>query len=172
MADADAQDQEKTAVPVAEPQFSIQRIYLKDASLESPAAPQVFAEKWAPKIQLDVNTSRSKLSDELYEVVLKVTVTASQNDKPVMLIEIQQAGLFVCKGFQEDQIQAILSSNCPDILFPYAREAVDTLAVKASFPPFALAPMNFQALFKQAVQQQQEEAKAKAQAAAATETNH
>ncbi len=164
MADAETPNQEQAPAPT----FSIHRLYLKDASLEVPGAPNIFKEAWAPKVQLDVNSGKSKVDEGLYEVVLKITLTASQNDKPAVLIEVHQAGLFVCKGMPEEQIQMVLSTACPDILFPYAREAVDALAVKASFPPFALAPMNFEALYKQALKQQQ----AQAQADAAVETNH
>lgn len=152
MADNQAQDKNPAQAPAQ--QFSIQKIYLKDASLEVPSAPQVFQTKWMPKIQLDVNTSAAKIGEEQHEVVLRVTVTASQEDKPALLIEIQQAGIFVCKGMKPDQLRMALGSFCPDILFPYARESVDALAVKAGFPPLALAPMNFEALFKHAMQQQ------------------
>ena len=148
-------------------QFAIQRIYLKDASVETPGAPEIFKEKWQPKIQLDVNNQAKSIGGDLQEVVLKITVTALQNDKPVLLIEVQQAGLFLCKGIGEEQLGVIISTICSEILFPYAREAIDNLAVKASFPPFALAPMNFKALYQQAQMQQ-----AQAQAEAAVSSSH
>lgn len=137
-----------------EPQFAIQRIYLKDVSFETPAGIKVFTQKWEPRIQLDVNTRTDKVAEDSHEVVLRVTLTARQNDEALVLIEVEQAGIFVCKGLTEEQKRHVLSTRAPDILFPYLRETVDNLAVKGSFPPFMLAPMNFDALYKQALEKQ------------------
>ena len=141
-----------------EQQFAIQRIYLRDTSLEMPLGVAIFTGKWAPSIQLDVNTRAEKLSDNQHEVVLSLTVTAKQDDKVAMLIEVQQAGIFLCQGLNEEQLRHVLATNCPDILFPYARETIDSLAVKASLPPLMLSPMNFSELYRQALIQQQQKA--------------
>lgn len=143
---------------VQEQQFAIQRIYLKDASLEMPAGVAVFSGKWSPNIQLDVNTRAEKLGESQHEVVLSLTVTAKQEDKIAMLVEVQQAGIFLCKGLSDEQLRQVLATACPDILFPYARETIDSLVVKASLPPLMLAPMNFSELYRQALIQQQKAA--------------
>jgi preprotein translocase subunit SecB len=135
--------------------FTIQRIYLKDASLETPLGIAVFSGKWAPKIQLDVNTRTEKVGEDLHEVVLTLTATALQENKTALLVEVQQAGIFLCKGISVENLRHVVSTVCPDILFPYAREAIDALVIKASFPPLMLAPMNFDALYKQALLQQE-----------------
>ena len=137
-----------------EPQFAIQRIYLKDASFETPAGIKAFAQKWEPRIQLDVNTRSEKVAEDGHEVVLRVTLTARQNEETLLLVEVEQAGIFVCKGLTDEQKRHVLGTRAPDILFPYLRETIDNLAVKGSFPPFMLAPMNFDALYKQALEQQ------------------
>lgn len=146
----------------AEAQFAIQRVYLKDASFETPAGLDAFTRKWEPKVQLDVNTRSEKVGDHSYEVVLNVTLTAAQEEQTLLLIEVQQAGIFSCKGMEEAQLRQILSTRAPEILFPYMRETVDALAVRGSFPAFMLAPMNFDALYQQALQQQQAESGAQA----------
>ena len=140
-------------------QFAIQRIYLKDASLETPLGVASFSGKWAPNIQLDVNTPAEKVVEDAHEVVWSLTATARQEDKVALLVEVQQAGVFVCKGISEDQLRHTLATICPEILFPYAREAIDAFVIKASFPRLMLAPMNFEALYRQALlQRQQQEA--------------
>lgn len=136
-----------------EVQFAIQRVYLKDVSFETPQGAKAFTQKWEPKIQLDVNTRTERLDDDHHEVVLRVTLTATQNDKPLLLIEVNQAGIFLCRGLSNEQLRQVLSTRAPEILFPYMREAVDALAVRGSFPAFMLAPINFDALYQQAVQQ-------------------
>lgn len=135
-------------------QFSVQRIYLKDASFETPQGPSVFTQKWEPRVQLDVNTRTDKLDDDHYEAVLRVTLTAEQNEKAVLLIEVEQAGIFFCRGLTDEQLRHVLATRAPEILFPYLRETVDSLAVKGSFPAFMLAPINFDALYQQAMEQQ------------------
>jgi len=142
-----------------EQHFSIQRIYLKDTSLETPMGVSVFSGAWAPQIQLDVNTRAELIAEGLHEVVLSLTVTAKLEDKVALLVEVKQAGIFACKGLDDAQLRQILATMCPDILFPYARETIDALVVRASFPPLMLAPMNFDALYKQALEQQAQNAK-------------
>ena len=128
--------------------FSIARVYTKDLSLESPKAPKVFEQQWNPKLGLEVDVTNEQLSETLYEVVLKLSVTVKTDDDDAFLIEIQQAGVFVIDGFDEDTVEHVLGSMCPNILFPYARETIDSLAVKAKFPAPMLAPINFVALLE------------------------
>ena len=132
-----------------EQNFSIARIYTKDLSLESPRAPQIFEKQWNPKLGLEVDVLNEKLNETLYEVILKLGVTVKTDDEVAFLIEIQQAGVFVLQGFDEQTIEHILGSMCPNILFPYARETIDSLAVKATFPAPMLAPINFDAFMEQ-----------------------
>lgn len=132
-----------------EQNFSIARIYTKDLSLESPRAPQIFEKQWNPKLGLEVDVLNEKLNDTLYEVILKLGVTVKTEDEVAFLVEIQQAGVFVLQGFDEQTIEHILGSMCPNILFPYARETIDSLAVKATFPAPMLAPINFDAFMEQ-----------------------
>ena len=132
-----------------EQNFSIARIYTKDVSLESPRAPQIFEKQWNPKLGLEVDVLNEKLNDTLYEVILKLGVTVKTDDDVAFLVEIQQAGVFVLQGFDEQTIEHILGSMCPNILFPYARETIDSLAVKATFPAPMLAPINFDAFMEQ-----------------------
>ena len=132
-----------------EQNFSIARIYTKDLSLESPRAPQIFEKQWNPKLGLEVDVLNEKLNDTLYEVILKLGVTVKTDDEVAFLVEIQQAGVFVLQGFDEQTIEHILGSMCPNILFPYAREIIDSVAVKATFPAPMLAPINFDAFMEQ-----------------------
>lgn len=148
-----------------EQQFSLQKLYLKDSSFESPLSPAVFTQQWRPQIKLDLSISNNKLSDENYEVVLKLTLTASLEDKTALLIEIKQAGVFLIKGLDEETLRQVLAIGCANILFPYAREAIDNLALKGGFPPFQLQPINFEAMYLQQAQKQQA-------APAQTEANH
>ncbi len=141
-----------------QPQFALQRIYVKDLSFESPRAPLVFQEKWAPQVKMDVNTSAKKVKDDIYEVVLTLTITVENNDEAAYLAEIQQAGVFAIKGLDEANLQHTIGAFCPNILFPYARETVDSLMMRGSFPPMHLAPVNFDAIFAEAKKRQAEQA--------------
>ncbi len=136
-----------------EPQFSILRVYLKDASFEIPNAPQIFTDNWEPEINLQLNTAVSAVDSDIYEVVLNVTVTAKQGDKTGFLAEVQQAGLFTLKGFDDAQKGPMLGSYCPNTLYPFAREAISDLVVKGGFPQVLLAPINFDALYAQNIDQ-------------------
>jgi len=138
----------------------MQRIYVKDLSFESPNAPTVFQEQWKPQVNLDLNTGHSKVSDNQYEVVLSLTVTAKIEEKVAYIVEIQQAGVFLVTGVDPQQLGHMLGAYCPTILFPYAREAIDNLVSRGSFPALMLAPVNFDAIYAQALQRKQEEAKA------------
>lgn len=141
----------------AQPQFALKRVYLKDASLETPNTPQIFTHDWQPEVGLDVNTKTSALEQDHYEVVLSLTVTVKTKDETAFLVEVQQAAIFQLAGFEQAQLQHTLAVFCPNLLFPYAREAIDNLATKASFPALMLAPINFDALYAQKLQQAQGE---------------
>lgn len=143
------------------PEFSIQRIYIKDFSLESPHAPAIFLEEWQPEVNLDIENNANKIEDNVYEVVLKLTVTVKSGDKTAFLIEISQAGIFGVDHFPDDQIKPLLGSFCPNVLYPYAREVVTNAAVKAGFPQLYLTPVNFDALYEQHLQSQSGDGEAK-----------
>ncbi|MCE0492015.1 protein-export chaperone SecB [Pantoea sp. Mb-10] len=139
-----------------EMQFQIQRVYTKDVSYEAPNAPQVFQKEWEPEVKLDLDTASSQLADEVYEVVLRVTVTATVGEDTAFLCEVQQAGIFTISGIEGTQMAHCLGAYCPNILFPYARECVTSLVSRGTFPQLNLAPVNFDALFMNYLQQQGE----------------
>lgn len=155
-------------------QFNLQRIYIKDVSFETPAGVEAFKQQWAPKVNLDLNTRNAKLEDDLFEVVLSLTITAKNgsNEDTVFLAEVQQGGIFHMTGFEPQALHQLLGTVCPNILFPYAREAVDNLVTKGSFPALMLAPVNFDALYQQAMQQAAAEAKAKQEQGEASPAAH
>ena len=130
--------------------FILQRIYLKDASFESPRSPDSFLKQWKPKVNMEMNTRNSTLSDDNYEVVLSLTITVKDEaDETVYLVEVQQAGIFLIQGMEGEALQVALGSYCPNVLFPYARETIDGIVTKGSFPPLMLAPVNFDAIYQQ-----------------------
>jgi preprotein translocase subunit SecB len=132
-----------------QPQFGIQRIFTKDLSFESPNAPEIFRKEWKPQVKLDLNTATRALDSEAFEVVLTLTVSAKIEDQTAFLCEVQQGGIFTVSGFPEETRDQMLGAYCPNILFPYAREAIDNAVVKGSFPALMLAPVNFDALYMQ-----------------------
>ena len=134
----------------SEPHLGIERIYLRDLSFESPQAPEVFALEWKPQVEMDIQTRFRPLDDERFEVVLTLTLETQSNEHVVLVVELQQAGVFRIRGMDETLQQRTLSVTCPAVLFPYARETIDTLVTKGTFPPFMLAPMNFDALYTEA----------------------
>ncbi len=133
-----------------EQQFAIQRIYIKDLSVECPNSPEIFLDEWEPELNLDLSVDGKKeLSDGVREVVLTVTATVKVKDKTAFLVEVKQAGIFTLAGFPEDQYKHLVGSFCPNILYPYAREVVTDAVVKAGFPQLYLAPVNFDALLEE-----------------------
>ena len=142
------------------PQFNIQRIFTKDVSFETPNSPGVFQKEWNPEVKLDLDTRSNKLADDVYEVILSLTVTAQNGEETAFLCEVQQAGIFSISGLSEPQLAHSLGAYCPNVLFPYARELVGSLVNRGTFPQLNLAPVNFDALFAQYVQQRQAEAQA------------
>ena len=138
-------------------QFAIQKIYLKDVSFESPNSPQAFTDgEWKPQINVQINSSHQAIADDTYEVLLNITVTAKHNENTAFLVEVKQAGIFTLSGFPEENLGGMLGAYCPETLFPYAREAVSEFISKGGFPQLLLAPVNFNALYSQQMQQQSE----------------
>ncbi|MCP4187530.1 MAG: protein-export chaperone SecB [Gammaproteobacteria bacterium] len=139
--------------------FSIQKIYVKDVSFESPATPKVFQfQKWEPKIDLNLNNQHSSLDNDSYEVILSITATVNQEDKTAFLVEVKQAGIFVIQGFNEQDRNYLLGSQCMNILMPYAREVISDMTTRGGFPPLILSPVNFDALYQQHLDRQKNQA--------------
>ena len=155
--------------------LNLERIYVKDISFESPQAPDVFRKPWQPKINFDLNSGAVPIANSptgeqplgvgedgapieaRHEVNLRVTLTAKDDsDQTVLIVEVTQSGIFASSGFEEEQLRRVLATMCPNILFPYVREQVDSLMVKGGFPPAHLAPVNFEAVYAQAAAAQQQ----------------
>jgi preprotein translocase subunit SecB len=143
-----------------QPGFSIEKIYVKDASLEIPNAPQIFTDRSQPQVGIELSNFAQQLEASVFEVAIKVTVTSKIEDKTVFLVEVTQAGIFQIRNVPEENLEMIVGITCPNILFPYARETVSDLVVRAGFQPVLLNPINFEALFAQQKQQQAEAAEA------------
>ncbi len=145
-------------------QFSLQRIYIKDISFESPKSPDVFLKQWKPSVNLEINTRNSPIGEDNFEVVLSLTVTTKDEEEQVIyLAEVQQAGIFIVKGMEDEAKAQTLGSFCPSVLFPYARETIDSIVTRGSFPPLMLAPVNFDAIYAQAQKARQEQQNATVQ---------
>lgn len=157
-----AQEDNNAAAEQQAAGFSIEKIYVKDASLEIPNAPQIFTDRTQPQISIELGNFAQMLEDGVFEVAIKVTVTSKIEDKTVFLVEVTQAGIFQIRNVPEENLEMIAGITCPNILFPYARETVSDLVVRAGFPPVLLNPINFEALFAQQKQQQAEQADAAA----------
>lgn len=141
------------------PVFSIEKLYVKDLSLEVPNAPRIFLERENPQVNVQLRTEASRVDEGVYEVTLTVTVSASlAEDRSVFLVEVAQAGIFQIRNIPESDLEPVTMIGCPNILFPYAREAVSDAITRAGFQPVVLAPVNFESLY-QAQQQQQGEAR-------------
>ena len=157
MAEENDQAQGQTEGQPNEQHFAIQKLYLKDVSFESPNTPEMFANgsDWTPEVNVQLNSSNSQIAQDTYEVDLKITVTAKQSEKTAFLVELTQSGIFTIAGFTPENLAGMLGAFCPETLFPFAREAIAELVSKGGFPPLLLAPVNFNALFQQQMQQQQ-----------------
>ena len=150
-----AEEQAAGSQEQAQQQFAMQRIYNKDISFESPSTPDIFKKQWQPKVNVDLNTKSDKIDEQgNYEVVLTITLTAKVDDDTAFLVEVQQAGIFLITGFEGEDLRRILGTAAPNILFPYARECIDSMCVRGGFPAVQLAPVNFDALYQQALAQQ------------------
>ena len=152
----------------AEPQlgFATQKIYLKDISFETPSGIEVFTKAWKPNIQQDLNVQVTQVEENLHDVALLLTITARIENKVIFLVEVKQAGLFTISGLSGIQLSHAINTLCPQILFPYARETIDSILTRGGFPPLMLAPINFEAVFAQAVANAQQQAAAPEEAPA------
>jgi len=147
-----ADKKNKSKIKVSEdkqPGFALEKLYLKDVSVEVPNAPEIFVERDAPKISIELNNEAKPLADGYYEIALQITVTSKIGEQTAFVVDIVQAGIFVIKNIPEDGLEAVIAITCPNILFPYAREAVSNFTVKAGFNPVQLQPINFEALYMQ-----------------------
>ena len=131
-----------------QPVFSIEKVYVKDLSLEIPNAPQVFLERETPQVDIQLHHNSSSVEEGVYQTTLTVTVTAKVKDKTMFLVEAAQAGIFVVRNVPAQDLEAVLAIACPNILFPYVREVVSDVVVRAGFPPVVLSPVNFEAIFQ------------------------
>ncbi len=153
MSEQNPAPQQETAP--AQPVFSVEKLYVKDLSLEVPHAPKIFLEQETPEVDMRINTTASQIEENFYECVVTVTVTAKLADNRVVFLnEVSQAGIFRLENIPESDVNLLLGVACPNILFPYAREVVSSTVTRAGFPPVLLAPINFEAMFNQAQEEQ------------------
>jgi preprotein translocase subunit SecB len=143
-----------------QPGFAIEKLYVKDASLEIPNAPQIFTDRTQPQVNIELGNAAQRLENGIFEVAIKVTVTAKVGEKVAFLVEVTQAGIFAIRNVPDENLELIIGVTCPNILFPYAREAVSDLVTRAGFAPVLLNPINFEALFMQQKEQAANAAKA------------
>ena len=155
MPESTKQDQ---AAAAAEKRFMIQKIYVKDVSFETPNSPKIFTEAWKPEVNMQMGNTAVVLSEGVHEVTLSLTVTAKLGDKTAYLAEVQQSGIFNISGYEKKDVAAMVGSYCPNILFPFAREALCDLVTKGGFPQLLLSPVNFDALYTEYVQQAEKQA--------------
>jgi preprotein translocase subunit SecB len=144
-----------------QPVFSIEKLYVKDISLEIPGAPQAFLEREAPQVDIQLHHESQPVDEGVYQTLLTVTVTAKAKEKTLFLVEVGQAGIFVIRNIPQDDLEPILGIACPNILYPYVREVVSDIVTRAGFPPVVINPVNFESLY-----QAQKQAQAEQQAAA------
>ncbi len=158
-------EENKTAAQAANsenaPQMSIQKLYVKDVSFETPNAPDIFNEKGQPEIKMNLNQKVKKITDDVYEIILSVTVTCKILEKTAYLVEVQQAGIFTLQNFEDNILHQVLGTYCPNVLFPYARQTVSDLVMNGGFQPLLLQPVNFDQLYAQQLQQAQAESATK-----------
>jgi preprotein translocase subunit SecB len=153
---ADEATQATQATPAAGAQLSLQKVYIKDASFEVPGAPHIFQEQGQSQVQLNLQQQVGTLADNVYEVVLTVTVTCKLAEKTAYLAEVQQAGIFGVSGFDQTNRDMVLATFCPNVLLPYARTAVANMIQDGGFPPFLLQPINFEALYDEQMRRRAE----------------
>ncbi len=138
-----------------EKQFAIQKLYVKDVSFETPNSPDIFRAQWEPEVEFNLSSNANPLAEEnLFEVVLTVTVTVKLGERTAYLVEVAQAGIFAIQGFGQEEMGPLLGIYCPNVLFPYAREVVSDLSLKGGFMPMVLPPVNFEAIYAQKMQQE------------------
>ena len=141
-----------------QPMFSIEKLYVKDVSLEIPNAPQVFLEREAPQVDIQLHHNSQRVDEGIFQTTLTVTVTAKVGEKVLFLVEVGQSGIFQVRNIVGQELDAVLGMACPNILFPYVREVISDLTVRAGFPPVVLSPVNFEAIYQQQLQQGQQPA--------------
>ena len=142
--------------------FSIDKIYVKDLSLECPGSPQSFKTAEQPQVEVGLRTRGEQVEPDMYECVLTITLTAKTSDRTLFLVEASQAGIFTIRGLPPEHLQPVIAINCPNVLFPYLRETLADMVGRAGFPPVHLAPINFEALYQQQLAQMQQPAPATA----------
>lgn len=142
------------------PQFTVEKIYIKDVSFEVPNAPQIFNEGAQPQLQMNLNQRVQRVGDNAFEVVLGVTLTCTAAEKTAYLAEVQQAGIFGLAGFDEATLDGMLGTHCPNILYPYVRQTISDLIQAGGFPPFLLQPINFDALYAEGLRQRAQQGEA------------
>jgi preprotein translocase subunit SecB len=150
-------DSSPAAEQAGQAQFNIQKIYVKDVSFEAPNTPAVFNDTGTPSLNMNLNQKVARLSDDVYEVVLSITLTCTIEEKNVYLAEVEQAGVFGLAGFDERNLDLMLGTYCPNVLFPYARQTISDLITAGGFPPFYLQPINFEALYAEGMRRRAEE---------------
>lgn len=138
----------------AEKQFSIQKIYTRNISFEAPNSPEMFTQEFQPQLDVDLNVETSNLEEGVYHAVVRVTATTKVGEKTAFLCEVEQAGIFTITGFGEDELGYLLATQCPNALFPYAREAISEMVTRGGFPQLLLEPVNFDAMYANHLQQQ------------------
>lgn len=170
MADEQTQDPVMTPEDNSAATFQIQKLYTKDVSFEIPNAPQIFQEAGQADVKMTLAQRVEDLGDNVHEVVLTITVTATVGEKTAYLVEVAQAGIFQLSGFNEQTAHAVMNTMCPGTLFPYARQAITGLVADGGFPPMVLQPVNFEQLYAQRMQQMMQEQNAGAEPQANGET--
>ena len=143
-----------------QPLFNIEKLYVKDLSVEVPNAPAIFLERESPQIDVNLSTANMAMGDNLYQASITVTVTAKAGDKTMFLVECAQVGIFRIQNVPDDQLPMVLGIGCPNIVFPYLRETVSDVVIRAGFPPVLLNPVNFEAIYQQQLTQQPADAPA------------
>lgn len=138
----------------AAPTFEVQRIYLKDLSFESPGSPAVFTKEFKPEAGVELHTGHRKLAEDVYEVEINLTLTVKTGEDVAYLAEVKEAGIFTLKGYDQEQLGPLLGAYCPNMLYPFVREVISDVVVKGGFPQQLLAPINFDALYAQHMQEQ------------------
>lgn len=163
-------EQNNGAAGADQAQFTIQKIYVRDVSFEVPGAPQIFNEPGQPNLELNLNQKVGRVAEGVFEVALGITLTCKLGEKTVYLAEVEQAGLFGLAGFDDRTLDMMLGTYCPNVLFPYARQAIGDLVAQGGFPPFYLQPINFEALYAEGLRQRAAQQAAEGASLAGAET--
>ena len=140
------------------PQLTVQKVYVKDASFEAPAAPHVFQEQGQSRVELNLGQKAQQLAPNVFEIVMTVTVTCKIGEKTAYLAEVQQAGIFGLAGFDPQQLDMVIGTYCPHVVFPYARQAISYLIEQGGFPPFLMQPINFEQIYADNLKRRQQQA--------------